>query len=42
MALAGRHFEVTAVYLPKHSPEVVTGLPAAKIVKHVEGAPVRP
>jgi hypothetical protein len=38
MALAGRSFEVVAVYLPKRSPVVETGPAAAAIVRHVEGA----
>ena len=37
MALAGRQFEVVAVYLPKRSPIVETGSAAAAIVRHVEG-----
>jgi hypothetical protein len=40
MALAGRSFEVVAVYLPKRSPVVETGATAASIVRHVEGAAV--
>jgi hypothetical protein len=40
MALAGRHFEVAAVYLPRHSPEVITGPAAAQVVRHIEGAHV--
>jgi hypothetical protein len=38
MALAGRHFEVTAVYLPKQSPVLECGPSAAAIVRRVEGA----
>jgi hypothetical protein len=40
LALAGRHFELAAVYLPKRSPDVETGPGAAAIVRHVEGATV--
>jgi hypothetical protein len=38
LALAGRHFELAAVYLPKRSARVETGSAAAAIVRHVEGA----
>jgi hypothetical protein len=38
MALMGRHFEVVAVYLPKHAPEIVTGPAATALVRQVEGA----
>jgi hypothetical protein len=37
MAVAGRHFEVVAVYSPKHAQEVVSGPAATTVVKHVEG-----
>lgn len=39
MALARRHFEVVAVYLPSRSPAVETGLTAAAVVRQVEGIP---
>jgi hypothetical protein len=41
IAVAGRHFEVVAVYSPKHAPEVVSGPSATMIVKHVEGLAVQ-
>ena len=41
LALAGRHFEVVAVYLPKHSPRVERGAGAAEIVGRVEGIVAR-
>jgi hypothetical protein len=37
MALAGRGFEVVAVYVPQRSPNVETGSTAARIVRRVEG-----
>lgn len=39
MALARQHFEVLAVYLPKHSAGVETGIAAATLVRQVEGVP---
>jgi len=38
LALAGRHFEIVAVYSPKHSPRVERGGAAVAIVRRVEGA----
>ncbi len=38
MALAGRGFEVVAVYMPQRSPNLETGAAAAQIVRRVEGA----
>jgi hypothetical protein len=40
LALAGQHFELAAVYLPKRSPVVETGPAAVAIVRHVEGATI--
>jgi Permuted papain-like amidase enzyme, YaeF/YiiX, C92 family len=37
MALAGRHFEVLAVYSQVHTPTILTGAAAADVVRRVEG-----